>query len=307
MLLLVIDCPVVCIGLVTWKGSMMINVERYAGNQANVNSYLLSDSKSVIVVDLLRNSREAERLADHVEATGKQLETTFVTHGHPDHYLGLDVFYRRFPDVPISVASREVLDDIIRFSQWMESVGWLDGEPAMKTKSSQSPDGFDYAGIIQVLENPFLKLSYEPAKIEVQCDYPGSECGHMTTLCIPGQRAFLGFDLLYNRVHAWCGQGVGEVEINNWIQTLETISRHTIDDDWTFYCGHGAEGNRTLLDNMKQYLQTFLKVTAAAASREEAIGEMKRLFPGFAQEDFLLVQSVNFHVKESPASSTAQR
>jgi hypothetical protein len=100
---------------------------------------------------------------------------------------------------------------------------------------------------------------------------------------------------------------VDKVKINNWIQTLETISQHTKEDDWTFYCGHGTEGKRDLLGNMKQYLQTFLKVTAAAASREEAIGEMKTLFPGFAQEDFLLVQSVNFHVKESPPVRQPQR
>jgi hypothetical protein len=40
----------------------MIIIDRYAGIQANVNSYLLSDSKSVIVVDLLRNSSEAEKI-----------------------------------------------------------------------------------------------------------------------------------------------------------------------------------------------------------------------------------------------------
>jgi hypothetical protein len=60
------------------------------------------------------------------------------------------------------VASPQIRDDIIGFSQWMESAGWLDGEPAMKVKSSKSPDGFDYAGVIQVLDNPFLKLSSEP-------------------------------------------------------------------------------------------------------------------------------------------------
>jgi hypothetical protein len=60
------------------------------------------------------------------------------------------------------VASREIRDDIIGFSQWMESVGWLDAEPTMKPKSNRNPDGFDYAGIIQVLETPFLRLSSEP-------------------------------------------------------------------------------------------------------------------------------------------------
>ncbi|PYX76364.1 MAG: hypothetical protein DMG72_05000 [Acidobacteria bacterium] len=52
-----------------------------AREQANVNSHLLSDA-SLVVVDLLRNSLEAEKLADHVEARGKKLEMIFVTHGH---------------------------------------------------------------------------------------------------------------------------------------------------------------------------------------------------------------------------------
>ena len=282
----------------------MIDIQRYTGTQANVNSYLLSDADSVIVVDLLRNSPEAEKLADHVASSGKKLETIFVTHGHPDHYLGLGVFHQRFPNVPVKVASREIRDDIIGFSGWMESVGWLDAEPTMKVKSIKNPEGFDYAGIVQVLETPFLKLSSEPTEIEVQCDYPGSECGHMTTLCIPEQRAFLGFDLLYNRVHAWCGTGVGKAEIHNWISTLDAIQQKTRDGDWTFYCGHGSEGKKELTSNMKEYLQTFLKVTSAALRREDALGRMKELFPGFAQDDFLLVHSVNFHVGENPASST---
>ncbi len=49
----------------------MIKIERYKGAEADVNSYLLSDVDNVIVVDVLRNSAEAARLADHVEASGK--------------------------------------------------------------------------------------------------------------------------------------------------------------------------------------------------------------------------------------------
>jgi hypothetical protein len=53
-----------------------------------------------------------------------------------------------------------------------------------ESQIQQGPNGFDYAGVIQVLEKPFLKLSAEPTEIEVRCDYSGNECGHMTTLCI---------------------------------------------------------------------------------------------------------------------------
>jgi hypothetical protein len=54
---------------------------------------------------------------------------------------------------------------------------------------------------------------------------------------------------------------------------------------------------------MKAYLQTFVEVTSAAESWQAAIERMKELFPGFAQDDFLLVHSVNFHVQENPARS----
>lgn len=42
---------------------------------------------------------------------------------------------------------------------------------------------------------------------------PSTECAHMTTLSIPEQHTFIAFDLLYNRVHAWCGPGVDRAEI----------------------------------------------------------------------------------------------
>lgn len=282
----------------------MINVERYAGQEASVNSYLLSDNDSVIVVDLLRNSAEAEKLADHVEATGKRLDTILISHGHPDRYIGLGVFHRRFPAVPVRVASAEIRGDIEAFSKWMESVGWLDTEPGMKAKSDTNPDGFDYPLVIQLLEQPFLKLPFEPAKIQVHSGYPRTECGQMTTLSIPEQRAFfLAFDLLYNHVHAWCGPGVEEPEIRNWIRILDLLEVGRDDGSWIFYCGHGAEGGAELIGDMRKYLDTFVKVTAAAQNRQTAIKRMTELFPGYAQDNFLLVHSINFHVRGSEDKS----
>lgn len=275
----------------------MIQIERYKGIEADVNSYILSSADAIILVDTLRNSAEAEGLAAHIAHSGKQLACIFITHGHPDHFLGLGVLHRHFPTVPVRVASAAIRDDIVGFAGWMESVGWLESEPDMKVRTAGKAGGFDYQTVIGVLDEPYLRFPSGEEPIQVRADYPGTECGHMTTLAIPGQKAFLAADLLYDKVHAWCGQGVDKQEIQNWIKILDDLAR-AHDEAWTFYAGHGGAGDRTLLGNMKAYLRKFLEVTAAATTRQAAIDEMKQAFPGFAQDDFLLVHSVDFHVTE---------
>ncbi|ABV35267.1 metal dependent phosphohydrolase [Shewanella sediminis HAW-EB3] len=277
----------------------MINIERYEGTEANVNSYILSDDENTIVVDALRNSTEAESLADHIETKGKKLNCIFITHGHADHYMGLGVLHRRFPNVPIKVATSAIKEDLIGFSQWMESVGWLEGEPLMKVKTTENPEGFDYANLVSVIDEPFLTLPLEANRIHVHADYPGNECGHMTTLTIPEQKAFLASDLLYDKVHAWCGPGTDRQEIHQWIDILNEILEMEDADKWTFYSGHGQSGDQTLVTNMKGYLEQFLKITESEKTQQAAMDKLTAAFPGFAQDDFLLVHSVNYHVKET--------
>ena len=99
-----------------------------------------------------------------------------------------------------------------------------------------------------------------------------------------------------------CGPGVGKDEIRAWIHALDAIQEQTGEGELTFYCGHGGDGHREVVRKMKAYLQTFVEVTSAAESRPAAIERMKELFPGYAQDDFLLVHSVNFHVQENPGT-----
>lgn len=274
----------------------MISVELYQGTEANVNSYILSDGENMLVVDCLRNSEEAEKLADHLEQKNQKLNMIFITHGHADHYMGLSVLHRRFPNVEIKVATQEIKNDLIEFSQWMESIGWLDNEPQMKVKSETNPNGFDYNNLITVIESPTISLPLSKHHIHLKADYPGNECGHMTTMTIPEQNIFLACDLLFNKVHAWCGPGVDRKEILHWIAILEEILMQNNISDWTFYPGHGQSGDQTLVSNMINYLQKFLDITQSATTPQNAIDAMIAEFPGFAQEDFLLIHSVNNHV-----------
>ena len=135
-----------------------IQVDIYKGEIATVNSYIFSNGESLIVMDVQRATSEAKKLADAIKAKGLPLTHILVTHGHPDHYTGMDWLLKVFPSAKVVVANKDIKQDIIGFSTWMESVGWLDAEPALKPKSDKNPSGFDYENNITVLEGDTLEF-----------------------------------------------------------------------------------------------------------------------------------------------------
>jgi glyoxylase-like metal-dependent hydrolase (beta-lactamase superfamily II) len=63
-----------------------------------------------VLVDTLFTLDHSARLADQVAASGKKLTYIYVTHARGDHFFGINMLKRRFPDVravaPASVVER---------------------------------------------------------------------------------------------------------------------------------------------------------------------------------------------------------
>jgi glyoxylase-like metal-dependent hydrolase (beta-lactamase superfamily II) len=271
-----------------------IKLDVYHGVEATVNAYIFSDNQSVILVDCLRNSEEAAKLAAQIKQMGKPLTHLFITHGHPDHYTGMNVIKAEFPDVRIVVNTPEIKEDIINFSTWMESVGWLEKEPALKPQTDTNPDGFDYYGNISILKRGQLILA-EGAVIEAFSNYESAECEHLTTLYSKDLKAFFSNDFVYNGVHPWLA--IDKQNIENWKQQLLEFA-HVLEKDLTIYPGHGKPADITVFEKQLKYITDFEATVATAKSREEAMQKMQELYPDYTQADFLLVYSVNAFVAE---------
>jgi glyoxylase-like metal-dependent hydrolase (beta-lactamase superfamily II) len=274
--------------------SSELQIERFAGREANVNAYLALNATHALVVDTLRNREEAAELCKHIRDSHRTLQAIVITHGHPDHYIGCRTLKEAFPAAKILVASEAIKADIAGFSAWMETVGWLDKQPQMKPKSPSSPDGFDYASQIEVLARDRLVLK-GGGELLVRSDYPPTECGHMSTLFSAELNTLLTGDLTYHGVHAWAGQGVEREHIANWIRTLGDLQASHFDPTTQVLPGHGAPSNPDLFDAMRVYLDDFLCAVDGESTDASAAGRMKRLYPGFEQEGFLLAQSIAFH------------
>ncbi len=259
-----------------------------------MNSYLVMNESHVVIIDALRNRQEAAELAARARMSGREVQAIFVTHGHPDHYIGIRTLKEAFPRARILVASAEIKADIIGFSTWMNGVGWLEGQPQMKPKSAESTDGFDYERELEVLASPTLELQ-GGGTLQIRADYPATECAHLTTLFCPEAKALFVSDLCYHKVHAWAGQGVLREHIASWVRVLGDLKAEYFGAEVTVYPGHGKPGGVELFDTVRAYLDDFTSAVDAARTNAELTERMIKLHSGHAQADFLLAYSVAFH------------
>ncbi len=287
-------------GVAARAGAEHLSVEVYEGGFATVNSFIFSNGKSLVVLDVQRKSREAEILAERVRAKHLPLTHILISHGHTDHFTGMDVFHREFPQAKIVVANQAIKRDIKAYAIYMNSGGETGAEPALepalRPKSGANPGGFDYENTIQVLSGATLALD-GGGSLQLRTDYRPAEAPHMTTVYSEDLNALFLADFGYNKVHFWLGDDITRERIASWRSELVRLKSEYGARNPTVYPGHGKPSDMTLFDTMIRYLDDFVRVTARANSRQEAMSTMIALYPDYQQADFFLKYSVENHVK----------
>ena len=70
---------------------------------------LIFGQRDAVLVDAFLTIEQAAALGEWVAASGKNLTTIYVTHGHGDHCFGIGTLLNRFPKAR-AVATPEVVD-----------------------------------------------------------------------------------------------------------------------------------------------------------------------------------------------------
>jgi glyoxylase-like metal-dependent hydrolase (beta-lactamase superfamily II) len=152
------------------------------------SSTLIHGARDAVLVDTFLTIEQSRTLVDWVTASGKNLISIYVTHGHGDHFFGLAALLERFPEAR-AVATPEVVGAMRSQSTeaWQKDF-WRRLFPA------QIPE---HLLIADALESCTLNL--EGRRLDV-VDTGRTDTAHSTVLHVPSIGLIVGGDVVYNGI-----------------------------------------------------------------------------------------------------------
>jgi glyoxylase-like metal-dependent hydrolase (beta-lactamase superfamily II) len=230
---------------------------------------LIFGQRDAVLVDAFLTIAQAATLIEWVAASGKNLTTIYVTHGHGDHFFGIGMLLNRFPKAR-AVATPDVVESMRRqASPEYVSSFWNARYPG------QIPE---HLVIAEELKGNVIQLE--------GCDLLVVEVGHTDTehttcLHVPSAGLVVAGDAAYNDVHLYLAESNAETR-REWIAALDTIESLK---PRTVIAGHKKpEKNDSprIIEETRQYIRDFDRLARMTTTARELYDEMLQLYPNRA-------------------------
>ncbi|MDI9976786.1 MBL fold metallo-hydrolase [Rhodococcus sp. IEGM 1307] len=230
-----------------------------------ITSTLISGESDAVLVDPLMTVEQARHLADWVAASGKNLTTIYVTHGHGDHWFGLSTLLERFPRAR-AIATPAVVAHARQqcAPEFVESF-WRSRFPG------QIPDRF-------VLPEPVAGTTFE-LEGEIQIIELGhTDTDDTTALYVPSIGLVVAGDAAYNDVHLYLAESPAEGR-KAWISALDALAAL---EPVSVVAGHKnpARGDGPeIIEQTKRYIRDFEELAAIASTTPELYQLLLEKYP----------------------------
>lgn len=248
---------------------MSLKIEKFTSSEIGAwsNAYLISGQKEAMLYDVFMLRDDAAALAVKIKASGKTLARVFISHAHPDHFMGTEVIAEHFPDAEV-ISTPATIADIKEDGPWMLQL-------LQKKLGPKGPQRV-------VIPKPVAgkKLSLEGETLEI-VEFAEGESKHASTIYIPSEKAHLTSDLVYHETHCY----LAEQRPESWLQRLDDLEAFCRGKVNVLYPGHGEPGEPALLiERTRAYIKGFLDAIP--------LGE------GKAVEERMLADFPNHHARQ---------
>lgn len=227
------------------------------------NSFTLLGENEAIQIDSPWLLGDGEILAEKLKNNGRELTHILLTHGHPDHYMGLAPIVEAFPNAQV-LARQAVIDEI---STQFQSK-WVHWEPLYGSQLPINP----VIPELLVGDNIFLE------ETEIQfMDLQPAETMNATVFYIPSLEALITGDLIFAQMHPYFA------DLNNpasWKGALESVQ--VFSPITEVYPGHGPYGGPEVLSAAMNYMDVYQEVAQPGVPLREFAPIMAERFPDYA-------------------------
>ena len=223
---------------------------------------LITGERDAVLIDAALTTQDAEQIVKWIEATGKNLTTIYITHGHGDHFFGLPPVLSAFPEARAVTAAAVVPDAQGQLSPdyWQF---WTTTFPGQIPVHLAVPGALDS----DVIDLEGHKLRIIPV---AQADTAPSTIVH-----IPDLDAVVAGDVAYNGIHPWLAFTDHDKRLQ-WIASVEQVEAL---DPGIVVAGHKRpdapdDDPAVILGGTKTYIRDFEQALAESHSAQALVDKM---------------------------------
>jgi glyoxylase-like metal-dependent hydrolase (beta-lactamase superfamily II) len=231
-----------------------------------ISSTLISGERDAVLVDTFLTVEQADILVDWVTASGKNLTTIYVTHGHGDHFFGIGALLDRFPN-----ARAVATPDIVKLMRQQASPDYL-AHFWSPLFPGQIPDRLVIA---EELDRNVIDLEgHDLVVVEVG----HTDTDYTTCLHVPSVGLVVAGDVAYNDVHLYLAESNAQTR-REWIAALDKIEKL---EPCAVIAGHKKaekDDSPRIIEETRQYIRDFERLAELTTTARELYDKMLELYP----------------------------
>ncbi|MEC4894912.1 MAG: MBL fold metallo-hydrolase [Oscillatoria sp. PMC 1051.18] len=255
--------------------ALKVNVFEASEKGSLVLSSLIEGENEMVLVDSQLVLSEGERLANQIEASGKDLKAIWITHAHPDHYFGVEKVLEKFPGTPI-YSTPEIVGEIEqRNPRFVQTL-----------KQNYGDDVTDNPVVPEAYDRDYLDLDRERLEI---VKFNQGDTANTTGIKVPNG-TIVAADVLYWGVHPFLVEAKTEEARSQWLTTIDNLEAM---NPTQVIPGHKApefdlSNSLESINSMRDYLKNFGEIVQTKANADEAFAAVEEAYPDYKLPGFFL-------------------